>query len=503
MNAQNLPPEILEHISLFIECRPQISRCARVCRAWHATFIRSLFYKIDVQSLSCTEKKYPTGAVLGRYCHLIRSVNFQRHFPPDYLELGRQLGSIPPTTAWQLLLQKCQLFSLIISQPHTSFSGFGSLATLISNHASTLTEIQISFHDKSVPIITHFWNEIAQCTQLQRLTIRKGSVIGSEAEAFTQACSTPTTLEIYGMSLLGGLGVDGLKWPRVKRLCCSNLLNAPAVRFVKAVISRCSNLKFLYWSMDMHGDAMRTFSEYLAANTWPLLDSLHFRSDSYLQDSELFRVLDTLTKPLVLLRAPRSDFSTLSFNSMRGRGFFTSIRDLNLNRCLGVTSAMIQEILSSCPLLEVCFLGRIRISDIICGKPWICGRMRNLCINIDVDSAVNDPDFIEQQHKVFKQLSVMKLVEKLAINHEKTDIQSTRTLDLRLESGLGLLTGFSQLKEFWFKGDQRMTLEDVHWLANNFKRLRHLSGRLHVDEEILKPLKNVLTERGISVYDGN
>ncbi|KAF9349128.1 hypothetical protein BGX26_012534 [Mortierella sp. AD094] len=502
MDAQNLPPEILEHIGLFIECRPQISRCARVCRAWHAAFMRSLFYRIDL--FNYNEKKYPTGTVLGRYCHLIRCVNFQRHFPSDYLELGIPLDSISRITPWQSLFQKCQLFSLMISQPPTSFYGFDSLATLVSNHASTLTELQISFHDKNVPIIIDFWNKVGQCTQLQRLTIRKGSVISREAEAFTRACSAPTTLEIHGMSLLGGLSVDeSLKWPRVKRLCISNLQNTPPVWFVKAVISRCSNLKFLYWSMDMHGNGIKMFSEYLAANTWPFLDSLHFRSDSSLQDLELSRVLDTLTKPLVLLRAPRSDFSTRSINSMRERGFFTSLQDLNLNRCLGVTSAMVQEILSSCPLLEVCFLGRIRIPDIICGRPWICSRMRNLCINIDVDSAVDDPDFIEQQHKVFKQLSVMKLVEKLAINHEKTDLQSTHTLDLRLKSGLGLLAGFSQLKEFWFKGDQRMSLEDVHWFANNFKRLNYLSGRLHVDEEILKPLKDVLTERGIKVYDDN
>ncbi|KAF9115433.1 hypothetical protein BGX27_007808 [Mortierella sp. AM989] len=183
---------------------------------------------------------------------------------------------------------------------------------------------------------------------------------------------------------------------------------------------------------------------------------------------ELSHMLETLVIPLALLRVPRTDFSTLSIKPMREHGFFNSIQELDLNRCRGVSSSMAQEILSSCPTPEVCSLGRIRISGIVSGKPWISTRMRIICINIDVESAVNDPDFVEQRHKAFEQFAVMTFIEGLAINERKPPIQTARTLNLRLKTGLELLTALSQLKRFWFKGDEWISIEDVDWIAGNF-----------------------------------
>ncbi|KAI7832561.1 hypothetical protein BC939DRAFT_472173 [Gamsiella multidivaricata] len=112
--------------------------------------------------------------------------------------------------------------------------------------------------------------------------------------------------------------------------------------------------------------------------------------------------------------------------------------------------------------------------------------MKNLYINIDVDGAVENSDYMEQQRTVYKQPSVVGKLKKLAVNHEKPSMQSSNTLDLRLESGLEQLAYLSQWAEIWCRGDQRMDMEDVQWIAQHFPRLRHFTGRLHVEDLLLE-----------------
>ncbi|KAF8940699.1 hypothetical protein BGZ58_005235 [Dissophora ornata] len=256
--------------------------------------------------------------------------------------------------------------------------------------------------------------------------------------------------------------------------------------------------------IEIDDKALNAFCQGLSLNSWPDLDSLDIRPSAFMLDKNLARILDLLSKPLILFRVPRSEFGDQAFRSMQQRGFFDSIRELNLNRCLGVTSAMVQTILSSCPVLEVCFAGRsFYMSDIVHGRPWICRRMRSLGVNIDVDQSVEDPDFLEQEHAVYKQLSIMTHIQRLAVNNEKASTQSSRTLDLRLGAGLGLLVGMRWLEEFWVKGDQWMAEEDVLWIVENLPRLRHFTGRLHVEEDKMLKLKKMFTDRGIAVYDNS
>ncbi|KAI8604670.1 hypothetical protein EDD21DRAFT_435899, partial [Dissophora ornata] len=384
------------------------------------------------------------------------------------------------------------------------------IAGLIKTHSSTLTNITINFRQTTSPSINSFWDAIAECTRNERLTMRNAEVTLFELQSFWRACSTARTLEMYGIifkmtaeSALPDFKASDMS--RVLHLRCSNIQHLPSEDFINWFLRRIPNLRSLHWSgSEIDDKALNAFCQGLSLNSWPDLDSLDIRPSAFMLDKNLARILDLLSKPLILFRVPRSEFGDQAFRSMQQRGFFDSIRELNLNRCLGVTSAMVQTILSSCPVLEVCFAGRsFYMSDIVHGRPWICRRMRSLGVNIDVDQSVEDPDFLEQEHAVYKQLSIMTHIQRLAVNNEKASTQSSRTLDLRLGAGLGLLVGMRWLEEFWVKGDQWMAEEDVLWIVENLPRLRHFTGRLHVEEDKMLKLKKMFTDRGIAVYDNS
>ncbi|KAF9434844.1 hypothetical protein BGZ76_007330 [Entomortierella beljakovae] len=513
MNAQSLPLEILEHVGfyLFGESRSQIVNCAIVCRTWHTAFMRTLYYRIDsVHSLNTSlHGRYPTGETLVKYSPLIHFLNLRGHFPYSLLSLGNE-AELEDLSESQ---QRCRLYSLMIIHPSIQTVDPDALSALVGYHTSTLTDIQITFSKSDTglpfPALTNFWSNIGKCTSLDHLVVKYGSIAVDEAVAFWEACSRPRTLELYNMSLAGAedaeLPDDGksLKWPRIERLSLGSVQVKSAISILIRFITRCSNLKSLSWrDENIYGGAIKLFAECLEANIWPLLNSIDFRDVTTIDDNEIARVLSAIKSPqtLELFRSSRSGFSTKSLKTMQDRGIFNTIKDLNLNRCQNIRSSEIQDILSSCPLLEVFLARRISISYIVLGNPWVCTRMKYLCINISTQGSEQDYDFKEKQQVVYQQLAIMKKIEKLDISNGESYTKPGPTLQLRLDAGLGELSGLSRLREFWCRGEQWMGKEDVEWIVKNFPSLRNFSGSMHMDKDIRKEYNKMLESRGVNVF---
>ncbi|KAG0346514.1 hypothetical protein BG005_000698 [Podila minutissima] len=137
---------------------------------------------------------------------------------------------------------------------------------------------------------------------------------------------------------------------------------------------------------------------------------------------------------------------------------------------------MLQTILQSCPLLTKFEATQLMVSDVIKGKPWVCAELRTLRVDVVVKG--HDPDTIGTESRaVFEKLSKLAQLEHLIIRGWN-DLSSCQGLDLRLESGLLLLSTLTKLQylEFMFT-IQNMSAEDIAWMKKYRTQLEQVIGR--------------------------
>ncbi|KAF9992875.1 hypothetical protein BGZ65_011697, partial [Modicella reniformis] len=176
---------------------------------------------------------------------------------------------------------------------------------------------------------------------------------------------------------------------------------------------------------------------------------------------------------------------------------FPTLTELNLGNNKSMTSAMAQEILSSCSSLIKFRAPHIKATDIVEGHPWVCLRIRYLLAGIHFD-----PSTIEGlQPLVFDQLSKLTQLRVLDVI-QGSKIISQKTMELRLERGLRKLSSLRLLLSISFiNTDQMMNEQEIDWMLEHWKNLRKIHGVLNTNNpNINRALKHRLACSGIRVY---
>ncbi|KAI8345533.1 hypothetical protein B0O80DRAFT_281120 [Mortierella sp. GBAus27b] len=167
-------------------------------------------------------------------------------------------------------------------------------------------------------------------------------------------------------------------------------------------------------------------------------------------------------------------FGELSFKELRR--CFTSLKNVNISESGDLTSAMALEILVSCPQLEVLSFGPIMSRDVIDSPPWVCASsLKVLRASIQITPSQNSD--VHQRH-VLRRLSGLVNLEILDLIGSGNP--NVRTLDLRLEKGLGQLATLQSLKRLGLDNyEQRMSVADVKWMVDNWRNLETVAGTLN------------------------
>ncbi|KAF9399843.1 hypothetical protein BGX21_005527 [Mortierella sp. AD011] len=134
------------------------------------------------------------------------------------------------------------------------------------------------------------------------------------------------------------------------------------------LIRRCPYLKRLTWYSVVDDDLEHAAMEFvrLAKNrAWPNLESLGIRIG--LGDDDMATVLENISF-VTKLESDYSSFGLTSFTAMKRS--FGMLRDLNVSNCPNMSSWMVQELLSSCPRLEVFMGDFLEAEDVLGGQPW-------------------------------------------------------------------------------------------------------------------------------------
>ncbi|KAF9997791.1 hypothetical protein BGZ65_006638, partial [Modicella reniformis] len=176
------------------------------------------------------------------------------------------------------------------------------------------------------------------------------------------------------------------------------------------------------------------------------------------------------------------------------RPHFLTLTDLDLAYNNNATSAMAQEIMSSCPLLVTFRAPQIEAMDIVEGHPWVCFGIQQLRTLIHFNSIT----IRQVQPIVFDQLSRLTRLEVLNLSY--LDPMGVRfgddLLDLRLESGLDKLSSLRLLRVIEFPSTkQSMDEQEIDWILEHWKFLRRIDGVLNAfDPDINKALRQRLEQ---------
>ncbi|KAF8940682.1 hypothetical protein BGZ58_005218 [Dissophora ornata] len=304
------------------------------------------------------------------------------------------------------------------------------------------------------------------------------------------------------------------------------------------IIRMFPNLKSLYWYGDpktaqwtqlwevwalQDGDTI-DFFQTLSQNPWALqrLESLDLPW-TRMEDEDLARLLRQMSQ-LKALAAHGSRFGPLSLEELlldnvilsgdrgqRVRCLSETMERLQLHGCKSVTGDMVQLLLTSCPNLRRFSAEKITVADIALGHQghrglgWVCYRMAELDIYLEeVDEDLVEGNAQSLRHHVYSQLAKLTRLRKLNLTYATkppTGGAGWRTLDLRLKSGLKLLSGLKELTDLSFQHDdhQRMGMDEVVWMTKQWPALRSVAGRLTEDKKARRRVKAVLLAKEIHV----
>jgi len=203
---------------------------------------------------------------------------------------------------------------------------------------------------------------------------------------------------------------------------------------------------------------------------------------------------------------------------------FSTLMELQLTGGQERTSLVMQGALESCPSLASIDSDLLYVSDMVRGKPWICGSSLGF-FSIDIVLDIEEDAFQEfatamevpagftvpktVQLFVYGQLARMTQLEVLNLrwvhappkdsDREGVEV-SPRRLDLDLKHGLGELATLTRLKQLEFRHVQKMTAREVEWMGIHWRKLEKITGAMNENLETQYAMRPILQRFNITQH---
>ncbi|KFH70771.1 hypothetical protein MVEG_03619 [Podila verticillata NRRL 6337] len=520
-------PELVFHIGKHI-LPSDLPSCVRVSKDWHAALFGFLFRAIDL-----SPDRISPQCSSGEIQHHIRYLRFLAEFPLEYLNLRgcNQLTTlrldisqeysfvhnngrthIPPSVLHGLTLHSSTTNSR--SSAHTRQVVSTLFPALIQSHTATLTWITLTCG--AIPESSMLWDAIESCSRLVGLELFSLGIPAEQAATFWKVCSGVKSLGVYHCSLPENDAQLGkVSFPRLEELSWQQVLDFPDGHLLRLLETMPVLRSFSWQSSDSSN-----ISEMVPNGLCRLAELgqlLCIRSLSFADPTFTDTVLSTLlrsTEQLTCLSVPSTGFGPLAFGTLREQGLLPHMKQLCLTACEAVSSGMIQEILDSCPELEVLEAETLYSSDILGRLDWTCERLRRLAIGIVIDSVspaqlwrhvvwqsphrLNLKARVEDQQMVLQRIASLSRLESLVLKLQG-EVDGLRTaLDLGVDKGLTKLATLTRLREFEVPSfSQHMDVPEIEWMIEHWPRLEIVAGELNVSRIVNLELKEMLERHGV------
>ncbi|KAI8349981.1 hypothetical protein B0O80DRAFT_500925 [Mortierella sp. GBAus27b] len=468
-------PELRHHLAEFLG-RRELAAAARVCKSWQESFTPLLYRRIIWSA-----HKGPSSQSIVANAEHIRSVEIDTE-PLDFpLEAFTKLESvslcfyIDSRKTWRrlaiLLRQNPELETL-----STSISGQ-------EEHMSGFMKALASSCPKLQTLEAHFESLDNECTQL----LLDVSVRVRDLSINNVNLAPPDTMD---------------RWPAFPNLEKLEMILSWSLTLGQQleVIRRSPRLKALVW--DLCGSERNLSSLPNIISTYcPHLEALEM-IDGRDVSVDVSSVLDSCQR-LSTLTLAGFEFDARALVSLSRH--FSHLAHLDIEDC-HFTSSTILLVLTSCPLLESLSADTLDACDILGitenqeghqtfqPQDWVCTNLHSFTVFIcGLEGKPN-----EWQIEVLKQLSRLTRLSTLRIGCWGVGgTELCDGLDLRLRSGLGILSGL-YLRELAFCGLwQEMEDEDVRWMVEAWPELSYVTGRLNHNLARETELQGILEGNGV------
>ena len=457
-------PEILWEIPQYVSGRTLLA-CVRVSKAWYQAFLPQIWRDIEFTK----KKPHPPGAIHGyMYSRFVKTLIIR---------------CIPAREHSSLVLPN--VASLTVENANWD----ENLFKLVSNYS---TLIHLDLRRKIETHSTRFLGILTGLQSLKDVTLMGLDMNEDNVDTFWRLCVRLERLEISFRRISAQDRQPSMPFPCMRELRVNDI----SVGNVSWALDFMQNCPGLVSFGSLAQDANRLFIPRIAplvcAGRWPHLQRIALWTFSRDED-DVASIVSGMQR-IVAFEALLLLFTPRMMDLLRPH--FIHLQTLDLFTAPGFTSAMAQEVLSSCPSLTTFKGCNIHANDIARGQPWVCLKLKVLELRL-----LFDPwGFSQTQPLVFDQLSKLTLLQELYVYSLET---KGPMLDLRLERGLERLSTLWSLRflDLSHIKLQMMQQQEIDWMLKHWKNLERVLGKLNTQIPVLDTrLKMRLKRHGIVVF---
>ncbi|KAF8933006.1 hypothetical protein BGZ58_006639, partial [Dissophora ornata] len=341
-------PEIVDQVNQYLDITDRLA-CIRVCKAWYHQFLPSIWEKIKPLPYSAHPLDNEPANV-KRHAHLIREYSLRASIDADH----------PLLSMHQLLSVHLSPHILRTSSQETrDVQGQLLAMTIIQNPSLESVHIE----EYSVTSFAPFLQAVLESSSLQSLYMEQALAYPSQMNEslFWKACSSLKVLE-FDMKIpdsdIPSFGTDN----QLREVAFNRIKGLSPLRQLR-LLAQCPRLKRLSWRLvERQEYPTEELSSLLCSGRWPDLESLEVNGARLSQET-LLQALALMPRGAAALSVSRSGFGPQAMVKLEQS--LATIKTLELKLCDAVTSSMVQQILSSCPLLETFSADELSYIDMV------------------------------------------------------------------------------------------------------------------------------------------
>ncbi|KAF9347273.1 hypothetical protein BGX26_001241 [Mortierella sp. AD094] len=473
-------PELRAHVAQFLS-KSQLKAAAAVCKSWNATFTPFLYSSLSWR-LGLKLQNYPNKQALRKHAGNIRSIflldhiwAFARDFPWDTVT---------------------QLQELLVHSEIENAETLDRIFDLIQRNRG-LRKVIFRSYDTAVTL--KLVNVLSTNRNLRAIRLYTKMCDLQTTTSILDICSQLDELLICADHVIFPKSLDS--WPQFPSMKSLRILDQSGASLNQQfdAIRRCPRLR-MYHTMYLR-DHVPISGLIPAISQCRELSDLELMSFlAIIPDEVLAQIIKSCNR-VTSLGLISTGYGSLGVQALRQH--FCSLTRLRLTGCPNFTSAIILEVLTSCPALIKIKADSLEARDILgvvveakrsklYPRDWVCLKLRSF--NVSICGLKGKPN--EWHRQILHQLSRLKKLEELAIGHYGEEVSFSRDgLDLRLEKGLAILADLKQLKKIDFFGLwQRLDVQDVEWMLREWPDLENFEGRSNANKPTRLSVDRVLND---------
>ncbi|KAK3805568.1 MAG: hypothetical protein J3Q66DRAFT_422841 [Benniella sp.] len=471
-------PEIMDMVASHLN-KSDLALCVCVSKSWRDIFLphrwRSIHRTFEKEDYS-KERSGPTQEALHNHRHLVQELTIEGPIRMDDMCTHQNLHTL-----------RIQFFKYGMNR----YVEWRAVDWDLTEKSPVLHSLSLYHLDVDTPLC----QKILEHHRLRSLELEQAYIRGNAASKFWEACKRLESLCMRKVTF------DGSSMPihrdtvfeRIRNLVLEQGQMNWDLMFVPF---HCPMLETLEWKAP-YFTVRILIHRPLQMDRWDVIRSLgttsYSRPESYLEsgwDSKWAALIEAIGHSFGSITHFKHTHGKFGPQSSKALSFhFNTLVRLDIQGSNPDISSMTRAVLCSCPKLEHLFSGNIFARDIVQDKPWVCQSLRVLRVGFRVGETDQD-----LQPLIFERLSSLVRLELLDMDLSYSN-DCDGVLHFRMDCGLGQLATLKKMTWVSFpycryaNMMQRLEMEDVEWMMNNWKNLKAIRGTLnYTSSEINKDL---------------